>query len=294
MPIIIRRALVWAAVLYAVSLPLCFIIGGALFARPIKDPVSLSDLADAVEPDWDRFFLAGLKEVSIQVQPGVLLKATVLGGDSHATVVILHESRKNRLSGLPAAYALWNAGFDVMLLDRRAHGSSDGDLLPLFGGEQADLATVVDQLLSSDWSGTSKIGLFGMGDAGTTCLITAAADPRIDAVAAENPALRAQDFIGAELHSWLLLPQPLLLAQTYLAVRGLCLLGDVEMDQLDATSRIQHMSTPTLLLLDSQSDHRRAVQAVHDVLPGGLVDYRERSTQEALYAELVAFFERRL
>ena len=294
MPKIVRTALVWAAILYAVSLPASFVIGGALFARPVKDPVSINDLSDALDPEWDRTFLGGLKEVSIQLRPGVLLKATILGGDSHATVVVLHESRKNRISALPAAYALWGGGFDILLLDRRAHGSSDGDMLPLFGGEQVDLSMVIDQLLASDWSGTSKIGLFGIGDAGTSCLIAAAADPRIDAVVAEGPALRADDFVAAKLHSWLLLPEPLLFAQTYLAVKGLCVVGDVEPRELDASPMIRNLSTPTQLLLNSSSDSRRAVQAVFDALPAGNVDLQECVSQEALYAEMVDFFARHL
>ncbi|MFH0946206.1 MAG: CocE/NonD family hydrolase [Planctomycetota bacterium] len=294
MPKLIRKALFWAAVLYALSLPFSFILGGALFARPVKDPVSIANLADALDPAWDRTFLSGLREVAIQLRPGVSLRATVFGGDSYATVIVLHESRKNRLSGLPAAYALWSAGFDVLLVDRRAHGSSDGDMLPLFGGEEQDLTMVVNELISSDWSGTSRIGMFGMGDAGTSCLIAAAADPRIDAVVAQNPALRADDFVATRLRSWFLLPEPLLVAQTYLAVTGMCVLANVDRAQLDASSQIAGLRTPTLLLLDTTEGRREPTSDVFRTIPSGVASLQEDSDVLSLYGSMVEFFDRHL
>lgn len=294
MPRILRRTLFWAGMLYLLTLPLSFIIGGALFARPVKDPVRLGDVVDAMEPHWDRTFLSGVTEAQIFIGPRTRLRATVLGGDSHATVIVLHESRKNRLSGLAAAYALWSGGFDVVLLDRRAHGSSDGDVLPLFGGEQADLTKVIDYVINEGRTGSSRIGLFGIGDAGTSCLIAAAADPRVDAVVAEDPALTAGDFVSSVLHSWFLLPEPLLVGHTFLAVQGLCLIGDVESDQLDASPLLGRLSTRTLLLSNRQTGRSDRVRAVHDALPMGVSEFTEADDQAGLYQRMVSFFDQHL
>ena len=294
MPKFVRQALFWAAVLYALSLPFSFILGGALFARPVKEQVSINDLADALDPSWDRTFLSGIKEVGIQLRPGVMLRATVFGGNSYATVIVLHESRKNRLAALPAAYALWSAGFDVLLLDRRAHGSSDGDMLPLFGGEEQDLTVVINELIAADWSGTSRIGMFGMVDAGTSCMIAAAADPRIDAVAALNSALRAEDFVAAKLRSWFFLPEQLLAAQTYLAVSGICVLGNVERDQLDASAQIAELRTPTMLLLDTSEARRKPTSDLFRMIPPGAASLQEDSDVLSLYGSMVEFFDRHL
>ncbi|MBI4878939.1 MAG: hypothetical protein HY812_04660 [Planctomycetes bacterium] len=294
MPRILRRGLFWAALAYAVSLPLSFIAGGALFARPVKEPVTLQSLCDAMDPSWDRAFLQSLQQVEIPIRPRTRLMATVFGGSSSSTVIVLHASRGNRVSELAAAYALWEAGHDVVLLDRRAHGSSDGEVLPLFGGEEPDLSAVLDRVIAERWTGTARIGLFGVGDGGTSCLIAAAGDARVDAVVAEAPALTAGDFIATKLRSWLPVPEPLLFAQTFLAVRGLCLIGGVDAQELDASAPLRGLRIPVLLLENPEIASARQTREVLDAIGGSQCDLERACEKSARRSAMVAFFDRHL
>lgn len=294
MPRLLRKALFWALVAYAVSLPVSFILGGALFARPVKERVGLTELAEAMDPGWDRTFLSGVREIEVPLGARSRLRATVMGGNSHATIILLHPARQNRLACLPAAYALWQSGFDVVLLDRRAHGSSDGEMLPLFGGELPDLAAVVDFVVDQGLTGSARIGLFGLDDAGTSCLIAAAADPRIDAVAASDPALRAGDFIGDFFASWFHLPRTLLFLQTTLAVEGLLVLSHVERDQLDAEPRLAGLEARVLLLDRAGVGSPDGVREVLEALPAGTAELEWAASADDAVARAVAFFDRTL
>lgn len=262
----IRRTLVLTGIVYALSLPLSFVIGGALFARPTRTPVKLQTLADAMDPSWDRTFLSTAREVRVELAPRVYLAATVIAAGSSATVILWHPSRENRAAMVPQAYSLWEEGFDVVLVDRRAHGSSDGDVQPLFGGEAGDIKKALDALIDGDWCATGRIGLYGRGDGATACLLAAADDERVDAVVGDSPSLSASDFVSVRLADLTRVPAPLLFAQTWLAVRGICFLGGVEVEQLDARSLLPKVEQPVLLLSRRELDGSVQTRRVADRL----------------------------
>jgi pimeloyl-ACP methyl ester carboxylesterase len=292
----VRKVLVWTGSLYAASLVLAFIGGGLVLAHPARLPVDDDILRQAIPAHWDMDFLRETKNVSIRIGERTHLSATVIGGGSYATVVVLHESGSNRLAGLPAAYALWNAGFDVVLLDRRAQGESDGDMRPLFGAEHKDVKAVVDRLVDEQWTGVERIGLFGIGDGGTTALIAAAVDSRVDAVAALDPALKATDFVENALCSRLLLPAPLLSAQTYFAVKGMSLVSGVPGDELDATRSLGRLDATALLLISPRRSGEADALEVFKAIPPGQAELARVGSNAAPedFTTLVDFFKRGL
>lgn len=286
----LRKAAFAFCVIYLVSLPVAFLVGGILFARPIRTPVSIQAVRENMEPGWSNGFLTDSREVKIQIESKIRLNATVFAGDSSSTVVVLHEAGTNRIQGLAAAYALWKEGLGVVLLDRRAHGNSDGEALPLFGGEVDDLSAVIDEMTSGDWCGSKRIGLFGIGDAGTTCLITAAKDKRVDAVAAENPGLDPNDMVGDRMASAFSLPKMMLFAQSLLAVRGMALIAGIQMSELDASSLISGLEAPTLI--GSKGDGSGRALRAFEKVGSGSAEWCDLDAGG--YAEIAAFFRRSL
>lgn len=287
----IRKAAFVVSVIYVVSLPVSFLVGGILFARPFREPVGLDALKENLEPGWSHGLLSDSREVKIQVEPRIRLNATVFGGDSSSTVIVLHEAGKNRVQGLSVAYSLWKQGLGVVLLDRRAHGNSDGEARPLYGGEAEDLSAIVDQMLSGDWCGSGRIGMFGIGDAGTSCLIAAAADPRVDAVAAENPGLEADEFIGDQLSSTFGLPKALLIAQSMLAVRGMAVIAGISMSDLDAAALTENLSAPTMIA--SRGAYGSRAHKTIDKIGSGNAEWCDLDISSG-YSEIAAFFQRSL
>lgn len=259
---LLHKAIVLAGIAYVVSLPLSFFVGGVLYSRPLRTPVGFDDLREHMQDGWDASFLSDSREVKIVVATNVRLSATVFGGDSQSSVIVMHELGRNRLAALDIAYALWRAGVDVVLVDRRAHGNSDGEARPLFANEEKDIRAIVDQLLKNNWCGTGTIGLYGVGDAGTSCLIAAAEDSRIDAVCAENPVLSASEFIADSLSAWSGLPHPIVAVQAFLTSYGVALMGGVKAGDLLAKTRVAGLTTATLLLQSGGSGATEHVASI--------------------------------
>lgn len=135
---LIKKALKISAYLYGLSLPTAFLVGGAMYARPVKSPMSARALRENLAPEWDTDFLRRSREVKIPVEERVKLTASLFGTDASQTVILLHSSGGNRLEMLPYAYHLWRHNIGVVMLDRRAHGGSEGESQPLFLDETDD------------------------------------------------------------------------------------------------------------------------------------------------------------
>ena len=292
LPLSVKKAAFFCGALYVGALPISFLVGGFLFARPLRTGLNPQDVIEAVRPEWDRSFLSLMKEVEVTVRPRVKIRGTVFVAGSHSTVIVLHSRARNRLEGMEAAYNLWNAGFDVLLLDRFAHGRSDGDQRPLFGREENELRLVINELARNEWTGTYKIGILGLGDAGTSALLAAANDERVDAVAAENPALTATELIHRSLASWAPLPRPLLTPHALLMSHGMRLVSDVTPADLDATPALERVKAPTLVL--AVGDGGKAARRVYDRLPAGVGAFESGGDHAATIPAMIRFFERNL
>lgn len=289
---LLRRLVVGAGVVYAISLPFSFFIGAGMLAKPTRKPFSVDALRESLPDGASLEFLTDSREVQIQVADREQWNGTVVGGGGRATVILLHPFGGNRCDVVAPAYALWQDGFDVILLDRRAHGRSDGDAQPLFGGEAAELGHVLDRIVQEGWTTTRSIGLFGMNDAGTSCLMAAALDDRITAVAALDPCVNARDFVAASISDWSRLPAPFVIPQSFLALLGAGLVSGVEQADFDARSALRRLDAPTQILFDADRGAERRARAVQAAAGGsaGLESLPDTADSIDRWAGLVDFF----
>lgn len=138
---------------------------------------------------------------------GVTLRGWWLAAPGASRSVILaHGYAGNRLEGgkwPKVAAALLGAGYNVLMFDFEASGQSDGKMVTLGNYEHQDLSGAVDFVRSRS---PGKVGVLGVSMGASTAIITAAADPRIEAVIADAPFADRDTYLEQNLPHWSHLP----------------------------------------------------------------------------------------
>ena len=181
-------------------------------------------------PEHDPSFLdLAFETIGVPTTGGIELPAWWIparGGARGPGVLLVHGWESARDRTLPNAQVLNAAGFHVLTLDVRGHGTNPPEELPLTAGEfGADALAGVRVLLAR--KDVTAVGILGHSMGGIGALLAAAAEPRVRAViAASTPAdpyrLTRQTFRLARLP----LPGPLayplawLTTHVFLAPRG--------------------------------------------------------------------------
>lgn len=93
---------------------------------------------------------------------GLTLFGWFIPGRNRAAVILVHGLGSSGLTLSVYAAPLVSAGYNVLLMDLRAHGSSDGDTSTYGVLEAHDVAGAVDYLLARGEVDPDKIGVFGI------------------------------------------------------------------------------------------------------------------------------------
>ncbi len=203
------------------------------------------------EPVWTPEALGlPFQEVAVPTADGLSLPGWYLpAGEARAPgIALVHGWESARDRTLPHAQFLHAAGYHVLALDVRGHGTNEPEALPISVGEFAADATAAVRWLAGR-AEVTRVGLLGhsMGAAGA--LVAAAAEPRIEAVVAvSTPAdpyrLTRQTFRLVELPIPSLLAWPLawLTTRVFLRPRGHTVGG------VSAAHAVRAISAPVLLV----------------------------------------------
>lgn len=286
----LRRLARAAAVCYAAILAASFLLGGLLLAHPWRRPLSLREFLAAVPSDWDRGFLTGVRDVELEIEPRFRLRATLLDGGTSRSVVLLHERGKDRAGHLDLARDLVDDGWNVALLDRRAHGASDGEAAALYADDPSDLKRALDLLIETHGLPTGRLYLVGFEDAGTGALLAGAADPRIDGVCAIGASADPQDFARRFLAGVLPLPRPLLGPPAWMALRGMALFSGRALGELAAGRALAGCTLPALLVARDAEEERAARRLASLFLPGSARVVKAPSPQ-GIHARILGFLD---
>jgi uncharacterized protein len=120
-------------------------------------------------------------------------------------VILFHGVADNRAGVVEHALILLSAGYNVVMMDARAHGESGGAMATYGWIERRDTRDIVDALEASE----HPRHLFALGESmgAGIALQSAAVEPRIEAVVAEAPfaSLReaSYDYAGLRRFPWL-------------------------------------------------------------------------------------------
>ena len=170
-------------------------------------------------------------------------------------VLLFHGVSDNRSGVLGQAEFLLRHGYSVVMMDSRAHGKSGGDMATYGWKERYDTVAITNALYSSEHVGH----LFAMGVSmgGAIALQSAAVEPRIEAVVAEDPFadLRevSYDYGGLDLSP--LLGKTLFRPAVLVAMHVIEKEGGFDPDDVSPEKAVAERAFPVLLICGTR-DHR--------------------------------------
>ena len=189
-------------------------VGGWLVGPSFLHPIR-RELTPALIRDADVTFgeiHAQREEFDVRASDGILLRgwkvrvANSRSAHSGSTWVLLfHGVADNRIGVLEHARVLLLAGYNVTMMDTRAHGASQGPMATYGWLERKDTTAIVDALEASE----HPRHLFALGESmgAGIALQSAAVEQRIEAVVAEASFANLQeavyDYAGLRRYPWL-------------------------------------------------------------------------------------------
>lgn len=184
------------------------------------------------------------KTIQIKTDDGLLLSSWwVLEGKEQpqrrSAVILLHGYQSSKQDLLSVARFLFPS-FDVLLIDFRAHGESEGKVTTLGAREVLDAEAAVNTVVGK---GYRKIGLYGFS-MGAAVALQLAKHPRVNAIVADSPYVNLGDMVGARYRGIPVL-HPLLVFFTKLLSR--VFLG-INPDAISPVSAVRSSSIPVFVL----------------------------------------------
>jgi uncharacterized protein len=204
--------------------------GGWLFSPSFLHPIRRALTPDLIR-DADTTFAqihVRREEFDVRAADGVLLRGWKVraANPGPSWVLLFHGVADNRFGVLEHARMLLLAGYNVTMMDMRAHGASEGPMATYGWLERNDTRAIVDALLASEseryesvqmtgqlhpsGAGTPTVShIFALGESmgAGIALQSAAVEPRIEAVVAEssfaNLREAAYDYAGLRRYPWL-------------------------------------------------------------------------------------------
>jgi hypothetical protein len=149
------------------------------------------------------------QDVSIESRFGYPLKGTFIPNSNPTgkTLIFLHGFTETRLVGLNYRYVYLNAGFNLLLVDSRAHGDSGGDSVTWGVYEKHDLDQWVDWIRQKYPSGI--VGVHGISMGAATALLHAGlneANKRVSFYIADSSYSDFETLLESQIRQHLRLP----------------------------------------------------------------------------------------
>ena len=164
---------------------------------------------------------------------------------SSATAVLLHGYADAKVGAIAWAPPLHELGLNVLAVDLRAHGESDGRLCTGGAAEADDVNQLVDQLLAARPGEARHLVLFGASLGAAVAAAVAAGRNDVSAVVLESPFASYRRAVRA--HARLIgLPGGLLLHAAVATAEAAC---GSRFDAARPVDRIPRISCPVLVIL---------------------------------------------
>lgn len=127
------------------------------------------------------------EEVSLTTADGLSLHGWYIPSHNGAAIMLYHPIASNRLATIFHAEMLASHGYGALMMDIRAHGVSEGDVMPYGGPEAEDALAAVDFLQNREDVEPERIGVLGLSLGTHLAILGAARSQSIRAVVADGP-----------------------------------------------------------------------------------------------------------
>jgi len=163
-------------------------------------------------------------------------------------VLLFHGVSDNRTGVLGHAEFLVRRGYSVVMMDSRAHGLSGGEMATYGWKERYDTVAITKSLYASE--SVRHLDALGVSMGGAIALQSAAIEPRIEAVVAEDPfaSLREVSYDYAGLHFSPLLGMTILRPAPIMALDALEKAGGFNPDDVSPEKAVAERPFPVLLI----------------------------------------------
>ena len=191
-------------------------------------------------------------------------------GADAPTIVLIHGVKKNRTDVLRAAIVLCEAGFNVLVFDGRAHGSSEGRFVTYGFFERRDVESAIDWLIEHKQIDRRRLGLAGESMGAAIALQVAAHNQWIGAVWADSPFASLRRVSAEFLERVTRLPGSLLNPVVWTTMRVANYRGKFDVLAVDPLALAARITCP-VYLVHGTADELIATahsQNIHDALGG--------------------------
>ncbi len=227
-------------------------LAGPSFLHPVRRELT-PDLIREADSAFSHIG-AHREDFDVRAADGVLLRGwKVRSAKPNGNwVLVFHGVADNRAGVLVQAQLLLEAGYSVVMMDARAHGTSDGPIATYGWLERNDSKAVVDALEAND----RPRHLFALGESmgAGIALQSAAAEPRIEAVVAEAAfaSLREASYDYAGLQRYPLLGMTLLAPGAWTMVYHGELSAGFPAGEVSPEKAVAERPFPVLLICDAE------------------------------------------
>ena len=163
-------------------------------------------------------------------------------------VLLFHGVSDNRTGVLGAAEILLRHGYSVVMIDSRAHGESGGDMATYGWKERYDTVAITNALYATEEF--SHLYALGVSMGAAIALQSAAIEPRIEGVIAEDPfaSLREVSYDYTGLHWSPLLGETLFRPAAIAGMAALAKAGGFNPDDVSPEKAVAARAFPVLLI----------------------------------------------
>jgi fermentation-respiration switch protein FrsA (DUF1100 family) len=178
--------------------------------------------------------------------------------NAKGTVIFCHGQNGSMDADLPMAVPLHQAGYNVLMFNLRAHGTSEGKYVTFGVFEKEDLLGAIDFLNRE--KGIDKVAILGFSMGAGVTMIVAALSKRISTIILDGVFFRFRSTVHAALRQRL--PNPIAHVLSQLFILGGTLLTNTRMYQVSPILWAKHLDPIPVLFIHSQHDHFVSLEEV--------------------------------
>jgi alpha-beta hydrolase superfamily lysophospholipase len=268
------RRLTFVAIVVVVALALLSAVSGYIgnaIGPGVLHPANLNpERVDEAEQAFNRAG-ATKTDLTVRANDGVELRGwkVVPASPNGDWVLLFHGVSDNRTGDLGHAEFLLRHGYSVVMMDSRAHGKS-GDMATYGWKERYDTVAITDALYTTEK--VRHLYAHGVSMGAAIALQSAAVEPRLAAVSAEDPFanLREVTYDYAGLGVSPFLGKTLFRPASIFAMRAVALTGGFNPDEVSPEKAVALRPFPVLLICGT-NDHRipcRHAEAIYNAAMG--------------------------